>query len=299
MNKHYDKLLLLLAVCALGAGAVLYVKQSGPDASRARGLGEGHYQAVAIPQMELADVSWGTPTPQEPSGFKYDVFTPYKIYIDPQTGEFTQDRPKDPLDGPEFIWDAVLLSISREPYRIQLEGFIDEGEGSVLFLFHDVELRKTVRARLGKDSAGAAASQFKVVDAQVKLLEGEDGSRTRLATATILDERTGEEKSLIHRELLFEDAVTVVVGSNRDGSFERELSEVGESFTTEYGSYTLKEINLEDSTITVEKAATADFEAESRKLLIDAPKADEATTIETDFADPSTTPDTVFDLFFQ
>ena len=249
--------------------------------------------------MEVATVDWLSPSIQEPSGFKYDVFTPFKIYIDPETGEFTQDRPAGPDEGPKYVWDAVLLSITREPYRIQLEGFIDEGEGSLLFLFHDVELRKTVRARTAKQSVGAAASEFKLLAADVRLVEGVDGSRTRVATANILDLRSGEEKTLVHRELLFEDEVTILVASDQDSSFQAELKEVGDSFTTIHGTYTLQEINLEESAITVEKAATPDFEPQTRTLSIATPVLDKAEQNEIELTDPSIAPETAFDLFFQ
>ncbi len=298
MNKHYDKLVLLVALCALIAGAVLYVNQAGPQNRKAKSLGDGAYPSVAVPAMELSTVDWTAPLPQQPSGFKYEVFTPFKIYIEPKTGEFTQDRP-GPIVVDPCIWDAILVSMIREPYRIQLEGFIDEGEGNVLFLFHDVELRKTVRARNGKESAGATASEFRVTAAEVKLVEGDDGSRTRVATATIVDLRTNEAKTLIHRELLFEDAVTIMVASDKDSSFQAELSAVGDTFTTEHGSYTLQEINLEESTITVEKAATEDCELETKVLAQQAPAANEPSTIEDEITDPSIAPDTAFDLFFQ
>ncbi|MGB0413413.1 MAG: hypothetical protein ACPGJU_03115 [Coraliomargarita sp.] len=297
MNKHYDKLILLVAVCALIVGGVLYVKQSGPAGGRGKPLGSGSYAAVAVPTMEINEVDWIKPGIQ-PSGFKYDVFTPFEIYIDPNTGEFTQEAVD--IEPPvEDIDDAILLSITRKPYRIQLEGYIDEGEGKVLFLLYDVELKKNVRARNGEDSAAAAASDFKVIAAEVKRVADEAGGLTRVATATILDERTGEQKTLIHRELLFEDDVSITVGSNEDSSFQAELKKVGETFKTPHGRYTLQEINLEDSTITVEKAATTEFDSVIRTLDLQAPETEEPTTTEDEIIDPSIAPDTAFDLFFQ
>lgn len=298
MNKHYDKLILLVAACALIAGGVLYINQTSPQKGQGKPLGDGSYSSVAVPAMEISEVDWVKPDKQ-PSEFKYDVFTPFEIYIDPETGEFTQDRPPDPDDGPVFVWDAILTGFTREPYRIQLEGYIDEGEGKVLFLLYDVELKQKVRARNGEESAAAAASEFKVIAAKVKRVVDEDGGVMRIATATILDERTGEQKTLVHRELLFEDDVTITVGSDTDSSFETEITEVGDSFTTVHGTYTLQEINLEDSTITLEKAATEDFEAETRTLTLQAPENEEPTTIEEEIQDPSIAPDTAFDLFFQ
>ena len=298
MNKHYDKLLLLLAVCALIAGAAIYFKQSGPKSGGTKAIGDGEYASIAVAAMEAAEIDWASPEgPQQPSGFNYDVFTPYKIYIDPTSGEFTQDVPPEIGTGVKpNVRDAILLSIFREPYRIQLEGFIDEGEGNVLFLFHDVELSKTVRARNGQ---AVESSDFSVLAAEVKLVQGEDGSRTRIAKATILDQRTDKQIVLTHRELLFNDEITILVGSDRNTDFQAELNQVGDTFTTEYGTYTLLEINLEESAITVEKAATADFEAETIRLILEPEEVEEPTTIEEEIADPSIAPDTAFDLFFQ
>jgi hypothetical protein len=273
MNKFYDKLLLAIALLALLAGVGFYFMKSGavpagkPQVSTQ--TADNPYQQVPVPASTNVDASWPEPRPQsihtegEIEGWVYDVFTPPKIYID-KDGKFVATGTKPP--PPPVPFGVYLAEIQRKPYRIQIEGYIEEVPGDAsksLLLLYDEERMKSIRSRV--DSV-VADSEFKVLSFDIERIVDPQEGIYKEATATILDQRTGEEVVLTHGERLFDDEVSILVRSNEDPSVEIELSEVGESFETELGQYILKEINLEESAVTVEKLGSEEREAETEFL---------------------------------
>src|SRR5690606_13418546 len=123
-------------------------------------------------------------------------------------------------------------SISQDLYRIQIEGYIEEDREDAaknLVLFFDEERQRSVRARVGDERV---ESEFKLVDFNVERVSGPDGSIRRVAKATILDQRTGEEVDLTRGERRYEDTVTVVIRSDEDPAVEVVLNEAGATFET-------------------------------------------------------------------
>jgi NOL1/NOP2/fmu family ribosome biogenesis protein len=53
------------------------------------------------------------------------VFTPPKIFID-ENGQFSEEGWEPPVPPPPF--GIYLSKIERKPYRIQIEGYIEEGQ---------------------------------------------------------------------------------------------------------------------------------------------------------------------------
>ena len=268
MNKIYDKLLLVIAVIFLVAGFFLYLKNSGLGHTLSTSIevavADNPYQYEAVPSVESQKASWPEPVAQSAGPeWIYDVFTPPEIYID-QAGNFVPTGWKPA--PPPTPFGIYLSGIVRKPFRIQLEGYIEEDRSDPsksLLLFFDEEALKQVRIRPGNESV---ASEFKVISFSISRLRDADGNIEIEAKARILDKRTGEEVLLAHGQRLFMEDVTVLIGSDEIAGFNKELSGAPSTFQSPTGEYTLMEINLEESTVLVEKHQTDIQPAEARTL---------------------------------
>jgi len=270
MNKIYDKLLLAIAALLLAGGGFLYMQKSGAAPEKGEAIdttpANNPYQPEPVPNSTEQDVEWPEPLPQAAGqDWLYDVFTPPKIYI--RNGAFDAEPPKDIVPPQPF--GIYLADIRQKPYRIQLEGYIEEdltdSSKSLLLLFNE-ETQKQVRARPGDEKADV---EFKVISFEIARMQDENGGIAKVATGVILDQRTGEEITLVHGEKLFYEEVTVYVRSAEDPSFEFVTTsvDVPVDFEGPIGHYTLQEINLEESSVTVEKKGTEEFEPETRALV--------------------------------
>jgi hypothetical protein len=302
MNKIYDKLLLAVAVLALLAGVGFYVMKSGEIPSAAPQLGQpgdNPYQVIPVPTSSEVTATWpeATETTKQPADELYDVFTPPEIYVD-NDGTFIFKPPyDDTLPPPPF--GIYLVEIEREPYRIQIEGYIEEDLGDAsksLVLLFDEEKQKQVRARIGQEKA---KSEFTLVDFTIERVRDADGNISKIVIATLLDQRSGEEVVLKHGERLYTDTTTVVLGSKEDASVEVVLQEAPKAFETAAGKYVLEAINLEESSVTVKKLANDELELEEEtQTLILSPLNEETTTSETTETEIEDDDDQAFDFSF-
>lgn len=268
MNKIYDKLLLLLAFSALVAGVFLYLKKSEAAAKPQSNLvlqpAENPYQAVPLPNSVEREAAWPEPEHQSSGpNWLYDVFTPPKIYLDSE-GNFTAEPPKPPVQPQPF--GIYLAQMEQKPFRIQLQGYSGDRakpEAAVIFLF-DEERQERFNIRSGGVNEAAAVE---VVDFKIDRRVYGSSHIEVTAIATILDQRSGNRVVLNDNERLFEPEVTVVFRSEEDPEVEVELlvdpAKALTRFETPAGQYILQEINLEASTVTVEKQAIEETETEA------------------------------------
>ncbi len=268
MNKIYDKLLLLIAVLALAGGAYLYT-QAASDAKSPSAVSEtpaNHpYQPEPVPESGEVEANWPEASEQS-TGWLYDVFTPPQIFIDAD-GRFSIVPITPP--PPPVPFGVYLAEIRRNLYRLQLEGYIEEDPSDAsksLLLFVNEEAQSQVRARPGDVKA---EHEFEVKDFTIERVMTPDGGIEKVATATIYDQRRDETIELVHSEQRFDSGITVVLRSREDASVDIELTEAPTEFQTPSGIYTLQEINLEESSVTVEKQATEEREAETSVLFVE------------------------------
>jgi hypothetical protein len=273
MNKIYDKLLLAVAVLALLGSVGFYVLKSGelPTAALQLGQPSDHpYQVIPVPSSSAVTATWpeASETSQQPADELYDVFTPPKIWVNAD-GTFGFKSPIDKtLPKPPF--GIYLAKIERDPYRIQIEGYIEEDlkdASKSLVLLFDEEQQQQVRARVGEEKADAG---FTLVDFTIERVRDTDGNISKIVLATLLDQRSGEEVILKHGERLYHDSTTIILRSNEDASVEIVLDEAPKAFETPAGNYLLEEINLEKSSVTVKKLANQELEldAETEQLYL-------------------------------
>ena len=271
MNQFYDKILLALAVLALAGGSAVYFTGQSSQPSLSSNAGDRAYVPVPVPDSEFPEVTWTEPVAQ-PSGFIYDVFTPFEIFID-KNGNFTQVGPNINVFAHTF-GDPYLVGIERPLYRIQMEGFIAEDPADpskILILMYDFEKQQSVRARSGNEYAD---SDFRVEDFRVERIE-EGGASFKVAYTTITDLRTGEQVELNDIEQQFNKGFAATIGSRDDASLSIELTEVGAPFSTDNGDYSLDDIDLDGKTVTVTKLGDDFNDPITRVLSVEEIAADE------------------------
>ena len=266
MNKIYDKLLLVIALLILAGGVFLYLQKSGAVPSLNAPINvqtaDKPYLPETVSSQTPGEVNWPEASKQS-TGWRYDVFTPPKIFID-ENGQFSEEGWEPPVPPPPF--DIYLAQIERKVYRIQIEGYMQEDPTDAsksLLLMFDEEAQKQVRARPGDEKP---ESEFKLLSFDIERLYNEDGIIQKIAKATILDQRLGEEVVLIDGERRYDSGFTAILRSDEDDSFNIELTDAPYEFQGPMGRYTLLEINLEGSSVKVNKDANGDSEAEIRIL---------------------------------
>jgi len=299
MNKIYDKLLLAVAVLALLASVGFYVLKSGELPTAALQLGQpsdNPYQSIPVPVSSAVTATWpdAEETSQQPADELYDVFTPPKIWVNAD-GTFGFKSPIDKtLPKPPF--GIYLAEMERDPYRIQIEGYIEEDlkdASKSLVLLFDEEQQQQVRARIGDQNAEA---EFTLLDFTIERVKDKDGNISKNVNVTLLDQRSGEEVTLKHGERLYNDSTTIILRSNEDASVEIVLDEAAQAFETAAGKYLLQEINLEESSVTVKKLANQALELDSETVQLYLTTSNEPEIPTT--ADPEPGSDQSFDFDF-
>ena len=282
MNKIYDKLLLAVAVLALLGGVGFYVMKSGelPSAVPQIGQpGDHPYQVIPVPTSVEVAATWpeARETSQQPELELYDVFTPPEIWVD-NDGKFIF-KPPYVVPTEEAPFGIYLAKIERDPYRIQMEGYIEDDlkdASKSLVLLFDEEQQKQVRVRIGQKKAG---SEFTLVNFTIERVRDGSSNIHKVAIATLLDQRSGEEVILKHGERLYNDSTTIILRSQEDASAEIEIAEVPQAFETSTGNYVLEAINLEASSVTVKKLANDELEIEHETKILTLDALSEETEI--------------------
>jgi hypothetical protein len=282
MNKIYDKLLLVVAVLALLAGVGFYVMKSGELPSATPEVGQpadNPYQVIPVPTSTEVTAIWpdATETSKQPVDELYDVFTPPAIWVD-ENGNFVFVSPIIGTGTPPPPYGIYLAKLERDPYRVQIEGYIEEDlkdASKSLVLLFDEEQQKQVRTRVGQEKAG---SEFTLVNFTIERVNNADGIY-KIAIATLLDQRSGEEVLLQHGERLYDDSTTIILRSQEDASVEIKITEVPQAFETATGKYVLEEINLEASSVTVKKLANDELEIEDETKILTLDPLSEETEI--------------------
>ena len=105
MNKIYDKLLLVTALLILAGGVFLYLQKSGAVPSLNAPINvqtaDNAYIPETVSSQTPSDVNWPE-APEQSTGWRYDVFTPPKIFID-ENGQFSEEGWEPPVPPPPLL----------------------------------------------------------------------------------------------------------------------------------------------------------------------------------------------------
>ena len=267
MKFSYDKLLFSIGVLALLIGIGFSVIKFNKISSASAEIGQPgskQYEPLPVPDVDENIAVWPNAAEQAP-GELYDVFTPPAIWIDKQ-GTFIFESPID--DQPTAPFGIYLAELENEPYRIQLEGYVEEDfddSSKSILLLYDEEKKERIRAHVGES---IKKNQFAVYNFTIDRIEDSNGI-FKLAVATILDFRDGRRVFLTHGERKYKENTTVVLRSEEDKSFEISINQkLPYEFKTPTAKYVLEKINLEESSVTVTKVENGDEESVTKQLFL-------------------------------
>jgi hypothetical protein len=297
MKSNNDKIFLILSLVLLVGSVAFYIVGSGAgtgkDLPQVQATGSD-YAAIPLPQVDGAEITWPDASEQS-TGWVYDLFTPPKIFINLDTGEWVSEGW---TPAPKIPFGLYLAELDRALYRIQLLGYIEEDFKDAtksLLLVVDKETDNNLRVRVGQAVLNA---DFEVIDFQIKRVFGDDGSITKLATASILDTRTGKEVILTHGKELYTDGVSILLESNEDRSIAWRPKAIGDSLETDLGNYSLAAMNLEAATVTIGKEfLDGEYDPITETLSV-AVASVESDTTESDANDDDTEDENPFDGMF-
>jgi hypothetical protein len=264
MKAIYDKVLLVLsALLVVGSGAYYYTNL--PDADiRQRSLQAtgGDYEPIEFAFEPRVSVDWADPATQS-TGWVFDVFTPPKIYIDPETKAFIRIPPRAPADAEPF--GIYLVRIERELYRFQFQGYAEVDPGnpatSIIYIFDTVNNRQ-INARSGRDypDAGFAIKHFTTERLEV------DGIITREAVVTLLDKDMDKEIEMRQNEVIYTGKTRFHFASREYPDFSFVATEVGETFSSPSGVFQIMGIDLANQSVTIEKNASSAINSQTQIL---------------------------------
>ena len=272
MKFSYDKLLFSIGVLLLLAGIGFFAINTNTISSADAEVSQPdskQYEPIPVPEFDENIAVWPNAVEQAP-GELYDVFTPPAIWIDKE-GTFIFESPID--DQPPMPFGVYLAELENEPYRIQLEGYVEEDfddpKKSVLLLY-DEEKKERIRARIGES---VKRNEFAVYNFTIDRVRDTNGI-LKIAVATILDFRDGRRVRLTHGERKYKENATVVLRSKEDQSFELRINQkLPYEFRTSVANYILEKINLEESSVTITKVESGDEKSETKQLFIKPKKA--------------------------
>jgi len=272
MQAFYDKLLLIIGALALAAGIGIYFAKAGspgPEAAGPQVTGieprGGAYEPLPVPDVEAETSAWPDPVPQDEQGYEvYHIFTPPKIWYDPEAGEFIFNPPEPPTPPPAF--GIKLIAVERQPYRVQLKGYIEAASGD----FDDANILLDVYTNPTSPPSTINTAQIgdeypelgiRILDFENALVENPDGTVTRVPTLRLYDRLRDEEIILTSTERRFIEGAYIVRFYQADNPSNRWVTtETGTSRQFGDNTYTLLDFDFDNQSATVEKSAP-DLEA--------------------------------------
>lgn len=269
MRNIYDKLLLLAASLLLAAGCYIYMATVDGAVLNVR------HSQQSVPYTSLGaeinapiSVNWSEPEEQS-TGWTYDVFTPPKIYLD-ENGQFVNEGWKIYKPTP---FGVKLTQLEKLPYRIQLEGYIEEDRSDAsksLIMLYNEETERSIRTRVGRRELGA---EIEVIEFRIDRLRDANGNPYTQVFAVINDQRSGKTVTLQNNKRLYLKDFAAELRSDSDSDPLIKLSRVGQAFETSNGKYRLESVDFEQKSVSVYKFASGKDDAETQRLIVESPAA--------------------------
>lgn len=267
MRHSYHKVFLLTALLTLFVCCYIYVTMVDHSPIR---MGQSQQSIPYSPLKAAIDaptaVKWSVPKEQS-TGWTYDVFTPPKIYLD-QEGQFVIEGWKIYEPVP---FGVQLVKLEKIPYRIQLEGYIEEDRldaSKSLILLYNEETKRSIRTRVGR---AELAAEIEVIEFRIDRLRDNNGNPYTEVFAVLSDQRSGETVTLKNNERLYMKDFAAELRSESDSEQQIILSQLGQEFETVYGKYRLEAVDFEQATVSMYKFASDKNDAERRSLSAETP----------------------------
>lgn len=269
--KHIEKIILLIAVLA-ATGIYFFVVSSDPISLatdvRANAQ-ETDYKITEVPPVLDLEIAWANPVPQSEDGlWLYDVFTPPRIYINPETGEMEPTPFMPPPAPPAF--GLNLVAFERDPFRVQLDGYVEQDLADIstsILIFLDNENSITVRGRVGDvlEEQEIRIEEFSVE----RIISDEDSTISRIPRVVLTDLRNNERLAMTTGQKIFGSEISLQFAHEEFAGEVFEATEQGEVLEIGEERFEILAINLSGSTVRVRKTSPLLEEAEEATLSVE------------------------------
>ena len=190
-------------------------------------------------------------------------------YLD-ENGQFVNEGWKIYEPVPFGVY---LTQLEKIPYRIQLEGYIEEDRSDAsksLILLYNEETERSIRTRVGRRELGA---EIEVIEFRIDRLRDANGNPYKEVFAVINDQRSGKTITLQNNKRLYLKDFAAELRSDSDSELEIKLSRVGQVFETTDAKYRLESVDFEQKSVSVYKFASDKNDAETQRLIVESPAA--------------------------
>lgn len=208
--------------------------------------------AVQPLAVDVSSFDWVYSWDEQPSQgiWAYDLFTPQTLWRDALTQQLVSSVPQSVLNAED--WGVTLLSLDRQWYRLQFEGYTEGGalaRGKAKLYFGDLVYGKRVVGYVGS----------RIPKARVRVLAFDPDARETRAGLTpsrnpevvILDEITGEEIVLKQRDPQYTSRWVARV--DVPGMGELGFNEVGESHVLGNVRVRIDSVDFEMRSVTLQR----------------------------------------------
>lgn len=260
--------LALVIASAAVCGTLAWRHATGPQTVVATvELTNTPYEATVAEAEVVKTDTWAQP-PAQTRGrdWIYDTFSPPEIFYNARTKHFTVKPPAALLDDglPEEPFGLDLVSVRNEPFRLQLIGYVGT-DGNERGLFENLQTSEVFYATGSRrvPKLGLTIKSFSVRLVEVKST-GNMTTRQRVANAVVVEDKTGAEVILTHRERKFTGGLSAFVA--QAGSAVTREVRAGESFVLGDVTYKIEDIKLSPPAIDVTKESASLSQPDRRTL---------------------------------
>lgn len=234
--------------------------QAGPAAADWAGA---VYMPAALPELPADDREWTRPAAQSAGGeWVYELFTPPVIYYQATAHAFTVTPPVDPAEKPRSPFGLELLAVRREPFRLQLVGYVG-APGGYTAAFVSAETTQTLLARPGQrfDQLGLVLKAFELRRVSVGASASDAGP-----VATLHDERSGAEVTLDARGPALTDTPLAVLRVGAGTTAKPRVVRQGDVLRQDDAIFRVERIQLDPPEVVVARQARGQSHPETRVL---------------------------------
>jgi hypothetical protein len=287
MKNYYDKVLFILALALLGLGVAYCFMKGGlpsgvPPQIVQQAPNGGAYQPLPTALVKGEPSVWEaggdeySNTTGIPSDlWYYGVFTPPKIWWDPTSG-WTAEAPKPPRVIPPF--GLHLDNLEQRLYRVQFQSYTGAADATAHLQMQDTANNSFFDTKVGLENPDEAV---KVLDFKMVRQTLPDGTSYRVATITLLDERTNQTLSLTQGQQLTlpNDRYFLLETESPLTPQKWEVTKVGDSLDVGVANFTITKVDYDAPSVTVEKDwPTGSKEDKQELTLTPTPSSPDAST---------------------
>ncbi len=259
----------VVALASLGGfGWLMLTRPSAASTPMPRvELASTAYEPTAPDAPAVKTETWAAPVAQTRGReWIYDAFTPPEIFYNARSRQFAVRPPSSLLD--EDLLESFgleLVSVRPEPFRLQLIGYVG-GEGTWRGTFQNAVTGEVFLGFAGRRVVSLGVT-IKSLDVSFQPIRVGDNTtvRQRVASAVVLDERSGREVTLTHRERFFTGAVSAFVAAPGETAT-REVRE-GDTFKVGETAYKIESVKTTPPAIEVTKESPTLSQPDRRTLL--------------------------------